>query len=180
MRGHPKARLLAGPDFTDFGASPCRRGDRWVWDGVNFAVMHPAEDFLPRGNDSSCVLKIETEHLSVLLTGDIERRGEAALADGDGFAADVVLVPHHGSATSSTAAFIRDAGARHAVVSAGYDNRWGFPREEVRARWEAAGAELHVTGDTGALAFRSASPDRIGRLRLDRRRYWHAGIFPGT
>jgi competence protein ComEC len=180
MRGHPAARLLAGPDFTDFGATACRRGEQWIWDGVKFAVLHPADDFLPRGNDSSCVLKIEAKDLSALLTGDIERRGEADLVDGVNFAADFVVVPHHGSATSSTAAFVRGTGARHAVVSAGYDNRWGFPRDEVRARWEAAGAEIHVTGDSGALSFGSASPDRVGQLRQDRRRYWRAGIFPGT
>ena len=60
-------------------------------------------------------------------------------------------MPHHGSATSSTPQFVTAVGAGHALVSAGYANRWGFPRPDVRARWERAGAAMRVTGDTGAL-----------------------------
>ena len=103
------------------------------------AVSHPASEgeFGARGNESSCVLKIDAGRSSLLVAGDIERRGEsAALAQALPLAADVVVVPHHGSATSSSPAFVAAVSADSAIVSAGFANRWGFPRPEVRERWE--------------------------------------------
>ena len=87
------ARVLRG--------RPCVAGDAWEWDGVRFSVLHPPAGFGASGNDGSCVLKVETAANALLVTGDIERRGESAvLAQGRGLAADVIVVPHHGSARS--------------------------------------------------------------------------------
>jgi competence protein ComEC len=74
------------------------------------------------------------------------------LASGADLRADVVKAPHHGSRTSSTAAFIRATGAKHVVFSAGRGNRWGFPHPEVVARWQAGGAKIWRTDD-GAVTF---------------------------
>jgi competence protein ComEC len=109
----------------------CVAGDAWEWDGVLFSFLYPPVGIAGGGNDSSCVLKVETAASSLLVTGDLERRGESA-ALGQPLGAEVVVVPHHGSATSSSAPFVGAVGARVAIVSAGHANRWGFPRPEVR------------------------------------------------
>jgi competence protein ComEC len=140
-------------------------------------MLHPSADFGGRGNESSCVLKVEAGTSSMLVTGDIERHGEAAVLT-QAIAADVVVVPHHGSATSSSPAFVAAVGARYAIVSAGYANRWGFPRPEVRERWQRSGAEVIGTGGAGAISVVLA-PDRVAveAERDTRHRYWRAPRF---
>jgi len=176
---HPEAALVAGPDVSHPAAEPCRAGDRWAWDFVSFSILHPGEGFGPPGNETSCVLRIDTAHGSVLLTGDIERRAEAELMRTGEIAADVVIVPHHGSRTSSTAGFVEKVASRLAIVSAGHNNRWGFPLPEVRERWEAAGARLLVTADSGAVDVRFGDEGiTVSEARWRRRRYWHADSGP--
>jgi competence protein ComEC len=171
----PHAVVLKGPDVAAPEGRVCERGERWRWDGVEFAILHPASGFAARGNESSCVLKISARGGSVLITGDIEARGESAAVRAGGLASDVVVVPHHGSATSSSQAFVDAVAPKLALVSAGYANRWGFPKPDVRARWERAGARLAVTGDEGALTV--TIDDEGVELTAERRRrirYWQA------
>jgi competence protein ComEC len=175
----PSIDVLKGPDVAELTGRICERGEQWEWDGVQFRILHPEADFSARGNDSSCVLKIEAGDSSLLLTGDIERRGESAMAAQPlELAADVVVVPHHGSATSSSQPFVAAVHARHAIVSAGYANRWGFPRAEVRERWLFSGAAMTVTGDSGAVGV-LLTPGRIvvTAERERRHRYWDAPRF---
>jgi competence protein ComEC len=90
----------------------------------------------------------------------------------------VVVVPHHGSATSSSPAFVAAVGARYAIVSAGHANRWGFPRPEVRERWEASGAIVIATGDAGAIRVELGPAGvAVAAERERRHRYWHALKF---
>lgn len=173
----PAVDVLKGPDVVHLPGRVCRRGDAWEWDGVRFSVLHPGADFGARGNESSCVLKVEAGASSLLLTGDIERYGEAAVL-AQPIAADVVVVPHHGSATSSSPAFVAAVGAKHAIVSAGYANRWGFPRPEVRERWSQSGAEVIATGGAGAVSVVLAPHGiELTAERDERRRYWRAPRF---
>jgi competence protein ComEC len=124
-------------------------------------------------------LKVTTRAGAILFAGDIERRGEGALAGSSKLGSDVVIVPHHGSATSSSAAFVTAVRPSIAVVSAGHQNRWGFPRAEVRRRWEEAGATVIVTGDSGAIRIRVGTPTPIITVqRGARRRYWDAESAP--
>ncbi len=179
---HPEAWILHGPDVSGLPGETCRAGQRWVWDSVRFEMLHPSDSFEGSGNDSSCVLKITAGPHSVLLTGDIERRAERALQREEGLPSDVVLVPHHGSATSSSAEFVARVSPGIAIVSAGFDNRWGFPRTEVSRRWQDAGAEMYVTGDGGAISVSAdGSQLSVRRERDRRRRYWQADAprFPG-
>ena len=173
----PGIDVLKGPDVDALRGRPCVAGDEWEWDGVRFRILHPRADFAARGNDSSCVLKVETDLSALLVTGDIERLGETALPQ-TSLPADVVVVPHHGSATSSSPPFVAAVGARLAIVSAAHANRWGFPRAEVRERWESGGATVVVTGDSGAVTVELA-PDGVGvsTQRELRHRYWHAPPF---
>ena len=172
----PGLDVLKGPDVAAISGRACVAGEEWEWDGVRFSILHPRADFGSRGNDSSCVLKVETGASALLVTGDIERRGEsAALAQGQALAADVVVVPHHGSATSSSPAFVAAVGARYAIVSAGHANRWGFPRPEVRERWRESGAVVVVTGDAGAVSVELRPQGvAVAAERDGRHRYWAA------
>jgi competence protein ComEC len=174
----PEAVLLAGPDVAATGGDTCNSRQEWEWDGVRFRMLHPEAEFAARGNESSCVLKVETEGGALLLTGDIERRGEAALADAP-LRAEVVVVPHHGSATSSTPAFVAATEASYAVVSAGWANRWGFPRPDVRRRWRDSGAAVLVTGESGAVHVAIGRNGVAVRAERDgRHRYWQKTKFP--
>jgi competence protein ComEC len=178
----PPKRLI-GPDVTAFGGRTCRRGQQWQWDGVAFEILHPPPGFESLGNESSCVLKVTASGGSMLIAGDIEARAEAALSRVPALRADVVVVPHHGSATSSSAAFVRGVQPSFAVVSAAYDSRWGFPKPQVSRRWRSAGAALLVTGDAGAVRIDLGAEGPAARgSRASRRRYWRSetNSFPGA
>ena len=177
LEAFPDAQVLMGPDVELPGGETCRTGQAWTWDEVRFEILHPDPAFHYRGNDSSCVLKVTTSVGSVLLTGDVEAAGERALmADPESLAADAVVVPHHGSATSSSAALVGESAPGHAVVSAGYLNHWGFPKPAVVERWHRIGAEVVTTGEAGAveMILNPGEPIRVQGLRSRQRRYWNA------
>jgi len=174
LAAYPRAELLEGPDVVLRGRV-CMRGERWEWDGVRFAILHPPLEFAPLGNESSCVLKIEARGGSVLITGDVEARGEETLLQAAELASDVVVVPHHGSSTSSSAPFVAATRPSYALVSAGYANRWGFPKPAVRARWAESGAAVAVTADGGALTVTlDARGVTLAAERMTHRHYWQA------
>lgn len=161
------------------GGERCLDGQHWTWDGVYFEVLHPTlKDYAVNGkaNHISCVLRISSGGHRLLLTSDIEAPDEAALlarypAD---LQADVLLVPHHGSRTSSTPPFIAAVGARHAVIPVGYRNRFGHPKEEVVGRYEAAAVELWRTDRDGAVHIALAQDGvAVSGWRQQHQRYWH-------
>ena len=86
--------------------------------------------------------------------------------------ADVLLVPHHGSRTSSTAAFISAVSPRWAIVTAGYRSRFGHPHPEVLERYRAAGATVSRTDLDGAVTVVFDSETRVTSERARRGRYW--------
>ena len=141
-----------------YGASvksqKCRRGMKWQWDGVNFEILHPDGQTHWSENDASCVLRVRLADSTALLPGDIEERAEfQLLRQFDLRDTDLLIGPHHGSRTSSGAAFVRELAASYAIFSAGYANRWGFPLAEVLQRWEDSKACVLITAESGALEF---------------------------
>jgi len=156
---------------------PCRAGDHWSYDGVGFRFLHPPAKPAYAGNDASCVLQIEVGAHRVLLTGDIERRVEAALVQALAIdSVDVVVVPHHGSATSSSTSFVQTLEPELAIVSAGYNNRWGLPKDAVVNRWQAVGAQVLETATSGAISIRLCADSNRMQLRQhrqERHRIWH-------
>ncbi|HEY8252066.1 MAG TPA: DNA internalization-related competence protein ComEC/Rec2 [Burkholderiales bacterium] len=154
-------------------AGRCAAGSSWEWDGVRFEFLHPQPGWeTARRNNQSCVLHIAAGGGSILLTGDIERAAESALA-GTIPKADVLVVPHHGSRTSSSAEFIAAVGPRWAVVPAGYRNRFGHPAREVLERYASARVPVLRTDLDGAVSV-VLQPDRV-RVQSERRlrpRYW--------
>ncbi len=185
MRVFPASALYTSIDtaspLVDGPASyrlPCIAGQRWRWDGVDFEVLFPAGASVARAqraNDRSCVVRVSAAGFHALLTGDVEEPAERELLSrGPGMLrADVMLVPHHGSRTSSTEAFVAAVSPRFAVVPAGYRNRFGHPKPEVLDRYVAAGAAILRTDRDGALSFR-LGPDgvTVARHRDAARRYW--------
>jgi len=179
LAGIEVGQVLAGEPgaLTGVDAKACRRGRSWRWDGVGFRVLHPPKEGGYADNDASCVMIVAAGDAHLLLTGDIESGVERALVD-TGFAGPVhvVVVPHHGSKTSSSAAFVRAVSADVALVSAGYRNRWNMPRPEVVRRWRDAGAAVLVTSQDGAIGFRLCNQRGIVSMvqnREQRRRVWH-------
>jgi competence protein ComEC len=176
----PVGRVLTGPSVRggDWDRVTCRRGQRWSWDGVQFEILHPGDAASDADNDSSCVLRIQGRAGSALLTGDIEAAAEAELVARGLAHADVVVVPHHGSRTSSSADFVEAIGAQIALVPAGYRNRWGFPAPAVMKRWHAAGALTLSTADSGAIeiSFAAAQPLRPRAYRRTHVRYWRRAV----
>jgi competence protein ComEC len=154
-------------------ARPCVAGDAWTWDGVRFEVLHPAQ-LVGRRNDRSCVMRIATQGGALLLTGDIERGAEAELvARRAGLRSDVLLMPHHGSRTSSSAALLEAVAPRWGIAAAGYRNRFGHPGAEVVERYRAAGARVLRTDLDGAVhVLLGTSAVHVEPERDRRRRYW--------
>lgn len=156
---------------------PCLAGQQWRWEGVRFRFLHPPRYFPYLGNEASCVLRIETAHGAALLTGDIGEVIERDLVRREraGVRADVVLMAHHGSRGSSDPGFVAATGARFAVVSAGYGNRFHHPGEQTVARWRQARAQVLSTIDGGALQLRLAADGlHASALRQRQPRLWDA------
>jgi competence protein ComEC len=163
-------------------APRCEAGQRWAWDGVRFEVLHPAPDGYEaarKPNTLSCVLRVQGAGMSALLTGDIERDQEIRLLreQPEALRTDVLLAPHHGSKTSSSAAFLDAVQPRVAVFQAGHHNRYGHPADEVLERYRERGIARVDSPHCGAWFWRSdasGGPAASGQCVRERdRRYWH-------
>lgn len=190
---HPQAGLLSSIDHGHTLAAMhphtrCLAGQGWTWDGVRFEFLHPqAADYASPGlkpNALSCVLRIaaapgpqadDTPPPVALLAGDIERAQERRLLQAtDGhLRADLLLVPHHGSKTSSSDDFLDAVRPRIALVQAGYRNRYGHPAPAVMERYARRDIPVALTPACGAARWSSAEPQRLRCEREAGRRYWH-------
>ena len=173
-------------------AQACRRGQHWQVDEVRLEFIHPQDDCAEKvlsgatRNRCSCVLKITGRWHSALLPGDIDEIAEGqiiAMSESAGLKenpVDVMVMPHHGSRTGSSQAWVQWSGAQHAVAQAGWHNRFGHPHGEVMQRWQQQGTRTWLTASDGALVFESKpSGLRVVSLKQQRQRYWHAqGVNP--
>ncbi|MEX1994626.1 MAG: DNA internalization-related competence protein ComEC/Rec2 [Steroidobacteraceae bacterium] len=156
------------------GADTCHQGERWQWDQIDFHVLHPPAGMAGSDNDRSCVLSIRGRGGSALLLADPESTAEQALLAMP-LAADVVLLPHHGSKSSSTHALVVAVAARLGIASSGFGNRWGMPAGEVVARWRAAGTTVLNTATAGAVRVQFGGGRdgiKVATERRDTRRWW--------
>jgi competence protein ComEC len=186
LQMQPQAKLLSSIEATHElqnlrRATRCEAGQQWLWDGVRFEVLHPqAADYDNRQlkpNALSCVLRISNGVQTALLAGDIEAPQELRLVNEQSAAlkADVLLVPHHGSKTSSGLAFLQAVQPREAWVQAGYRNRFGHPASLVAQRYADANISLIDTPRCGAIRWQSdaVSSSHSTCQRDLQRRYWH-------
>jgi competence protein ComEC len=155
----------------------CKAGQRWNWDGVDFEILHPqAEDYAQdlKPNAMSCVLRISNARSAALLTGDLEAAQESRLVQsGVALKADLLLVPHHGSKSSSSAVFLDAVQPQIAWVQAGYRNRFQHPVPEVMARYEERGVKWVQSSHCGAASWASQQPKVVLCERQRAARYWH-------
>lgn len=171
----PIARTLTS--MSELAGERCAAGQAWEWDGVRFTMLHPLPaDYESKGlkaNNLSCVLRIENTTGSVLLTADIEARDETLLLARSSalLRSDVLLVPHHGSRTSSTPAFVAAVSARDVVFPVGYRNRFNHPRPDIVERY--AGSRLWRSDQDGAVRITLADAVELSAYRSEHRRYWH-------
>ncbi len=161
--------------------SQCRRGMKWQWDAAQFEFLHP-DDRHWSGNNGSCVLKVTVGEFSILLTGDIEMPVERHLLanQGEALDADVLVVPHHGSASSSSRGFVEAVSPQVAIFSAGWRNRWSFPKSEVLERYRKS--QWLSTAQHGAVQLDISADEGIRNIRKQRQqsmRLWRAGADPG-
>lgn len=155
----------------------CMDSVSWNWDGVQFDILHPRTDSIvkPHDNNQSCVLRISTGTQHLLLTGDIERRGEQRLLGehADQLSSTVLIVPHHGSSGSSTTEFVAAVLPDFAIFTSGYRNRFGHPKEEVQQRYRDSGATLLRSDEDGAIiATINAQSTVLERYRKTHHHYW--------
>ena len=181
----PQAELLSSlaathPLRSGRDSSRCEAGQSWHWDGVDFSILHPQpQDYERRSqpNALSCVLRVSNGAQTALLVGDIERAQEARLvAQAAPLKADVLLVPHHGSKTSSSAAFLDAVQPALALVQAGYRNRFGHPAPTVLARYSERGVVVQASPHCGALQWLSWQAATYRCTRTHARRYWQHAV----
>ena len=157
----------------------CAAGQHWEWDGIAFDILHPLaasyDDAYLKANARSCTLRITNGTRTVLLAGDIEAAQEAALLERarDRLRADVLLAPHHGSGTSSTAAFLQAVQPGVAIFQVGWRNRYHHPKPEVYERYGALGVERLRTDEAGALALEVGTAVGWRAYRTAHARYWY-------
>jgi competence protein ComEC len=178
----PQANLLSSIEASHplqalRSAQACVAGQTWEWDGVQFSVLHPSRgdyQLSRKSNAMSCVVRVQAASHSALLVGDIEQAQEASLvAQGAALQADWLLVPHHGSKTSSSDSFLDAVSPSIAVVQAGYRNRFGHPASVVLQRYQNRGIMLVDSPHCGAYTWQSWAPQNSACARVQGRRYWH-------
>ena len=160
----------------------CTAGQHWEWDGVQFDILHPqAADYdrphMP--NAVSCVLRIQSAEAAgraaqvALLVGDIEKpQEEALLAAHAALRADLLLLPHHGSKTSSSEAFLEAVQPHWAWVQSGYRNRYGHPADVVMQRYLQRNIVVRDSPHCGAMRWRSDLPAETDCSRTVQMHYW--------
>lgn len=170
---HPIARIATR-------SAQCHAGHSWYWDGVHFEILHPlAQDYANpqrRMNANSCVLKISSANGSILIPADIESKDEQALLSraGDKLTATVLIAPHHGSLSSSTADFVNQVNPALTIFTVGYLNRYDHPHAAVMDRYLSANSSLLRSDRDGAILLRFAQNGWwVGSWRRIYRRYWH-------
>jgi competence protein ComEC len=194
LRAHPHADLWSsledGHPLSNLRpVHACMAGQKWEWDGVQFELLHPVfsdDTKLAGANALSCVLRVDASrgtpskmgqdrHMaSALLAGDVEAAQELAMLERQALKpVGVLLVPHHGSQTSSTLGFIQALRPHWAVVQAGYRNRYGHPAPGVLERYANQKVPVSVSSECGAAHWQSTLPQQLDCERELRRRYWH-------
>lgn len=159
--------------------SRCQAGQGWLWDGVQFEVLHPTggdyEVASLKPNARSCTLRVSNGTYSILLPGDIEAAQEAALVKSgpDKLRSTVLLVPHHGSGTSSTAAFLASVQPEIGIFQVGYRNRYRHPKQEIYDRYGELGILRLRNDNSGAIMLRLGDKLEISEYRKDHARYWY-------
>lgn len=167
------------------GFAPCVRGQAWRWLDLSFQVLWPPKRVGRAANPHSCVIQVSDARLnpesqtSLLLTGDIDAISELLLARLEPeLKADILLVPHHGSNTSSTQTWLQSLQARYALVSTGKYSPWPLPSVRIRERYRSHGITWLDTSESGQISLRIHKGEiTVTRYRQDHRTDWYQALF---
>jgi competence protein ComEC len=194
MRGIATEQVLTSVplQLSGYAPSECSAGHSWLWDEVRFTMLSPAAPAPGRlaaytpslaikqgfvsDNDNSCVLKIQSKHGTILLTGDIEATAESWLVEtyGEALKAEVLVAPHHGSKTSSTAGFLQAVQPDYVLIPAGYRNQFGHPHRDVLARYRQVDAVWLNNAENGAISVNVENNAWVVRgMRQTGSKYWN-------
>jgi competence protein ComEC len=177
--------LLMGQDIGKIQAERkqvCSAGLHWQWDGVDFVFLSPtsSDAMVSQGNtrnNHSCVLRVASGSGSVLFTGDIEKATETTLLENHEkkLASDILIVPHHGSNTSSSSAFLSAVNPEISIISVGYRNRYRLPNRQVIERYRTMDMRFLQTDQTGAITIKleQGFGFSIEKYRVKAAKYWH-------
>lgn len=180
LESMPVGWVADAPDTQFADAVPgvrsktCRAGSGWSWDGVRFDFMHPSS---PRAvkdqasNHQSCVLQVSIGDKRMLLTSDIELADEQQIVSNGLPHSQVLLVPHHGSGTSSSAALLDAVQPEIAIIPVGYRNRYRHPKPSVMAAYETRKIKTYRT-DTDGMVQVDLPSMKVSAYRQIRQRYW--------
>ena len=136
----------------------------WQWERLQMSVLAPPSTastppslWTPRNeNDRSLVLRLQYGAVRLLLTGDIEQATERwLLAQGTDLRADILKVPHHGSKTSTSLAFVQQVQPQVGIISTGADNPFGHPHPQVLDLLAQQGVMVWRTDEHGAITITS-------------------------
>ncbi len=134
------------------GYQECVQGRTWRWKALTFEILWPQRLVDRAYNAHSCVIRISDGMHSVLIPGDVSAIAEWLIVRQSNLKSDVVIVPHHGSRTSSTIGFVRGVSAELAVASLEKDGRWSLPAQEVVKRYHQQGTKWLDTGESGQIS----------------------------
>lgn len=166
---YPGSRFLASLPEQRPGIQVCETPEAWRSDDLRFRVLHPSPGLPYLGNDSSCVISVLGARFRLLLSGDVSGVVEQRLVDLGIGPHDILTVPHHGSSSSSSRIFLDAVRPALALIAAGIDNRFDFPRKDVLARYEAINSRTVNTALCGGI--RVTVTDRGGwRMESARKR----------
>jgi competence protein ComEC len=180
LESMPVGWVADAPDTQFADAVPgvrsksCRAGSGWSWDGVRFDFMHPSS---PRAvkdqasNHQSCVLQVSIGEKRMLLTSDIEFADEQQIVANGLLNSQVLLVPHHGSGTSSSPALLDAVQPEIAIIPVGYRNRYRHPKPSVLAAYETRKIRTYRT-DTDGMVQVDLPSMTVTAYRHIRQRYW--------
>jgi len=171
----PVTRVLSSVPDRLANAEDCHHGQMWEWDGVRFTLLHPQPASRLAGNNRSCVLRVENRFGAMLLPGDIAAKAERdlLLRAAEQLRATILVVPHHGSKTSSTEAFLDAVQPQVALLPVGYRNRYRHPHPMVLARYRERGIALEDSASAGAIRMELGKQGlQRSRYRESQRRYW--------
>ncbi|NNE37185.1 MAG: MBL fold metallo-hydrolase, partial [Gammaproteobacteria bacterium] len=174
-----KVNKILGNKKYEFEVIPseiCHSHNDWIWDGVSFDFLHPAQDISFEGNNASCVLKIGHGKDSVLISGDIEYQAEDLLIETTSafLRSNILLAPHHGSKTSSKSRFIRVVNPENVIFSTGYLNRFKLPNKDIITRYMRNGSSIWDTASDGAIHIEYKGEQyTITSERQNRAKFWN-------
>lgn len=135
---------------------PCFQGQKWQWQGLDFAVYWPPAEQRSQGNNGSCVVMVSDGRFRLLLTGDMEASAELSMLRRRWgvLRADIVQVPHHGSRTSSSAPLLRAVSGKAALASVSRYNAWRLPSAHIVDRYQKQGYAWYDTAHSGQITIR--------------------------